>query len=95
MVILEKCFRLLPRSQAESKRHYMQEVGGEPQKRKAAATAKIDTAELSFMCSIFLLMFLIGFLPKQTCLTRSIVIIEPKLTRCSFLFSEQHCAQNG
>ena len=56
---------------------------------KAAATAKTDTAEFSFMCSIFLLMFFIGFLPKQTCFTRSAVNAVPKLSRCSF-FSVTH-----
>ena len=60
---------------------------------KAAAIENTDTAELSFMCSIVL--FIFGLLPKQACLTRSIVIIVPKLTRCSFLFLEQHSTQNG
>ena len=41
------------------------------------------------MCSIFLLMFFIGFLPKQTCFTRSAVNAVPKLSRCSF-FSVTH-----
>ena len=53
--------------------------------RKANNAAE-HTAILSFMCSIFLLIFFIGLLPKQACLTRSSVNAVPKLTRCFFLY---------
>ena len=68
-------------------------AGGGRRTAKAAATAKTDTAELSFMCSIVL--FIFGLLPEASAPRRTIVIIMPKLTRCSFLFLEQYAAQNG